>query len=1510
MSSCPLPTDKQFAMVKDVFGQAEALALHDLAGGQLAISLRPDGSPSPMFSALSKLYGKVAAVKAKAGLLDPDFVRWSEGLIVREGEPVLFDRRSDGTFVQTSSPQNPVMARTVNPARFDSVAEMTRQAVRMFPENTDRLFRRYLALQGYDAIHVEGGLLVPLKRGRIAYWDANGNMLNPARSMPYQAALSLDWKDVLAVTAHPLHAHPEQYEPIRFSDPTMDRRLEQLSKAYPNVEVRLNREMPERGRVIAKATDSSKAVIELNPDLLADDTISHEFGHVFIDMVGGISNPSVKRIYTLSGQTADTEIGQKEIVAQLLGRAMEMQADSPIRQTIGWLMARLKQILGIGELTLVQMASLSLKGQVGPSPRQVSPYYQYQVNAKSQYELSKEQSKAENLAKTLRNQVMSMAAEIKTLNIPRPSASEAEKRKIAETLETLKTAQDNLVDAIQKQEWSAALHMTMQYAEKEVADISKEIVELAGADASGAILSISARHITGLIGRLKAIEISPAIVESLPEQASTAAMQQSLRTVHAQVTSALSKMTDLSRAWWVERMLPYGTAYDHQVRQEYSEKVLADNPDLQPGEVIIRRDKLMEQDRQAIMDGKRKYLFDSIRLSDADLGFVEQYLEHVRSSSQVSLQVIATIVDQAKAHVNEEFLAFERLHSQVHQEFIDKYGRKMDPAETYAMFLEQEDGVVLPRIVQQYDYRYFEDIERIYDKIASEKLNKQEADKLWQQHTTQWKLVADDNWISEYQQARKEGRLDEFRRKHSDKPAWYRGYTPDKQFLNQKFAKFDPKSPEYLGDNDPAVKYFRLISKTKESTDSFVPRGRHFGANLAMVSRSFIESARSGSGQALWKTLQNGFRIDRDYDQSGEELAVRNVSGRKERSKYVISDASGGTRSMVNIYHANFNSLKTDGKYDPAKLSDQSFDLPSLIETELFVKLNYKHMVEVANDYELVKHVVSEMDIEKRDSVGTAVLNALGRNVLPDDSPVKFKGVQSNLMKALYDYGESHIYGNRLADTHFFGLNAQAWSSVMTYTGYLLLAGNLYSAGANMMQGVTNSLIESFSRKFFHPADYANGEKLYMKDIVELTYDSSRTLRLSLTNILSDLFGMEGDISGSRMDYVRGGAVGQNMKLDRAMGGLQATEHHMARVVMYSMLSAAKFVDADGKYIVADGQQASPKNARTLAEAFSAKDGQMQFKPVSDQVLYNGKIYRITDEMGRLDMNTVRELGNTMRQISTGMFGAYSNWNRANYDRVIWARLLMMFRKFAPVGMQRRWFGFTSIKGYAWDSGKFDMQDNIEMKLKRLSRQEQIELYLSNKKDNQARMSSRRQGVKYDIALDEMVQGYHTTLLMHAAETIADFWRLGLSTSWELSKQRKKDMPEWKKQNIRRAYTDMLVSISAYALYMLTMMLAKAADDDEEDYYYAGAYLARRTFSEISFYWNPLEFARILQNPAASLSVANRTARFLWQFHDIDEVYEGGEKDGQYKLLYYGSTLIPGYHMFTGSAKQKLEDTY
>ena len=202
-----------------------------------------------------------------------------------------------------------------------------------------------------------------------------------------------DKGDVLFYRGAPSAAQPEQFPLLDRAKQGLEKKVttdirnkinkqkETLLKLFPNVkEVVEDYSMPFLGQI-----SPSGKVIRINPYLMQkeaeNDTLFHEFGHLFVDLLGGMNNPKVnkaraaligskveQRVAERYPDLAGTEKFDKEVVVQALGsQAYEVwekgENRSKWKEILNEILELLKNLLGLEKNVIKSLAKEMLSGE-------------------------------------------------------------------------------------------------------------------------------------------------------------------------------------------------------------------------------------------------------------------------------------------------------------------------------------------------------------------------------------------------------------------------------------------------------------------------------------------------------------------------------------------------------------------------------------------------------------------------------------------------------------------------------------------------------------------------------------------------------------------------------------------------------------------------------------------------------------------------------------------------------------------------------------------------------------------------------------------------------------------------------------------------------------------------------------------------------------------------------------------------------------------------------------------
>ncbi len=140
-----------------------------------------------------------------------------------------------------------------------------------------------------------------------------------------------------------------------------------------------------------------------------------------------------------------------------------------------------------------------------------------------------------------------------------------------------------------------------------------------------------------------------------------------------------------------------------------------------------------------------------------------------------------------------------------------------------------------------------------------------------------------------------------------------------------------------------------------------------------------------------------------------------------------------------------------------------------------------------------------------------------------------------------------------------------------------------------------------------------------------------------------------------------------------------------------------------------------------------------------------------------------------------------------------------------------------------------------------------------------------------------------------------------MTTDWALFKQEM-----WSKNwdeltsieiaNIKRTITEATALVLTWT--MAHLLISYQGDDEDDNVFLShGIYQALRLKSELAFFVNPIEAMKILRSPAASMSVVENVSKALSLLNPFDfqvgEKFKGGPWDDQYKIWKYTINATP-----------------
>lgn len=212
----------------------------------------------------------------------------------------------------------------------------------------------------------------------------------------------------------------------------------------------------------------------------------------------------------------------------------------------------------------------------------------------------------------------------------------------------------------------------------------------------------------------------------------------------------------------------------------------------------------------------------------------------------------------------------------------------------------------------------------------------------------------------------------------------------------------------------------------------------------------------------------------------------------------------------------------------------------------------------------------------------------------------------------------------------------------------------------------------------------------------------------------------------------------------------------------------------------------------------------------------------------------------TLGQLSR-MHGEYSELGRIALQRAAIGRMAYMFRKFIVPGAKRRF-----------------------------------------------------QKRQYVQRLDQYVEGNYVTTWNFAKRMFTEAkilkWAL-MSEDWAL-------LTDHEKANIKRTITEIATVATTIVVANLLYKSLKDDDDDDDKWKAFLAYEAFRVKSELLFFVNPVETMKILNSPAAAMSLVENTIQLFKHLMPRWEEYERGPWKNHYKFEKDLMKLVPLYKQY------------
>ena len=679
--------------------------------------------------------------------------------------------------------------------------------------------------------------------------------------------------------------------------------------------------------------------------------------------------------------------------------------------------------------------------------------------------------------------------------------------------------------------------------------------------------------------------------------------------------------------------------------------------------------------------------------------------------------------------------------------------------------------------------------------------------------------------------------------------------------------------------NDPQYEYFEnegnkeqieykmywFFREMIEERDSNYPQSGPVGRGLRLpaVQKTLMEQTfENGVVPAMREIWKDTFKVratDIDYhvnNHNSEEVKKWNIT---QKLLFTRLDEHNKVQENIPVYY------RRDDLVTP---EEQSYDLASILLMDYWGSVNYSEKSMVAPELEVLRSAVGS-DKRKVTPNHWGKKKAEEVSLDPDKKTSALEtetvsGKRSNTYFALESLISSRLYGVKSLGSPKANKIA---SSIMGWTGDVMLMANYYSAVASVNQAKTLAFIEAGAGVFygvdFGASDIFKAELKYSKEASNGTIfaDMGRIRPQAKTNLLGERFQAMQDWSVSAKRFMAATGLSQVFDKDALHGLHGMGEHYIQHTLMYSFMNAVRVRNTKGEYINVEGKVVEEREkAMTMDEMYEIKDGALTVKEgldIGEIEFKTGRIIKGLDTAEGLQ-NAEFRVKDALLELNYYINGNYDANNLSHFQRTIAGK---------AVSMMRKWFVPGAIKRYRGSSSVFTAREDLTHE----------DLYYSRHSEDMS-YGQYVETVRFVRGIFKKTEDLSTAL------KIQDNWH-------KLSAR--------EKAAIHRTISE-LTNIFLH-LGFSSLLIGVAADEPDEKtrkFYMHLAFFSRRVYSESFAYLNPLEAIRIMRSPAASVSMVENLLEFMgWAFTDIWdgklERYAAGKRKGKTKIGKELSDIFP-----------------
>lgn len=1238
----------------------------------------------------------------------------------------------------------------------------------------------------------------------------------------------------------------------------------------------LGKDSTKRKEMIASgAIGEDTYIISINPKKMAGDTLMHEFGHIYIDLIGGSQNARIQAAYRkLQGTqlynevkelypelTPDSDVFIKEVVNRALGqnasKTFNQNKDNQNwwKRFTDWLYENIGKMFNVQKDVISDLTKdfLSVDKQSFTQNNVSDDTYFHKVDnsvKSTEEQISNTINSIDDANEVLFSSINKLVEDVERImgqKLTDTSVSKTKEHSEERKILALKKLSENF-ETIKKGEETKFL---LDFASEIDATADNFLGYLRGAlDKIDTDYDTDQR--TNTISLIVKYQNFFTIAEDILSDINYMGLKgEKKELVRNALSKAANKRNDIMRDLvdlMVDLMIKTQSANFHKIYTEYKNRYEIEynqTKDDAVSEVLAGEskkafvDRMLAENHDQIIKETQDYLRLQLRES-LDIGSIEKLLRSEKDINSTMITIMSQLFDKADFDTTKNFIPYRTKAQPVFMEYKAKFGSN-DMKKMYGDLIHETENSA---------YLIGEYLPEFYDTVVK--------------NIEEIKILESKRDDEVNQDKKKEigKEIRELKKKHRK---WYNENTKEYQINQISKARVpidkwkDPKYAKIKANPDSAeAKMLAFLEeihdKAEENTKGLKTLNRSIDGlmttfrRLPAVERDSLERLYGGdyaeNAQDIFERL---FRRAPDEEEIGEAFDDEGTPINKyDNVKITRGNFNGDERYLVPIHFRHKFDKKTN-----------SFDLLTAYMMNLYMSENFKNKSAI----QPLAEIMIEVSKQKRYIKPKDLKHLAAAHHISLDKIKALRTENSNEFEKLRSMAENRLYGIKTIDNQF----GKIAENIMAWTGTTMLALNFYSGISNLVQGKVMNFIEGVGGEFFNRKELLLGESKFFKDMGAWINDIGEHSPESRTMRLLDIIDPAGDFKGVSQRYIRsnkmkGLVTRSSLSFPNRMG-----EMYVQSTLMYSILSKIKVQDKDNNFLDRNMRPTKDESkAMSLDDVIELnEDGTFSLPDVVHSTSFS---YTANGDHDKI----ILETKNLIKKVTSDLHGQYDTELQSHAQRTIIGKAFFMLRKWIQPGIDRRFRGAVHAVGDKWMD--FDQIDNADYRNKRF----------------------------YSEDTKSFREGTYTTMLRFTRQLLkegdlAKIFIAGKTKAWN-------KMTDHEKANIRKWVTEFAtITLSLISAWILKG-LGEDLPEEEAQAVFLAAYTFRRLHQELVAYANPVEALQLMRSPMASISLIENSLQLIGAtlndgknvlLGDPLETYQTGRRKGQLKIAKEFNDILP-----------------